>query len=419
MRNMSVNIRTTINPGVVITVSDTEYVDLSRQGLVYSVEGGYPVDMPDFTDAQYAELMATTGSMAHDTFAGKIDGLLTGRETDTRHSYLLRDNSPTVAMRTVGGALTHTLLATASPSAAYAEVNIGERVGRIWAEFEIPAGAGTAESLVLVVSSAQFTTPPDFAASAAHFVINATSWSYQTLDYPFATPVIIGGNFASPLAESTRHRVSIDFDGTTAIVTLPDGRTEVAGPNAKILSQRGNYGSIELFASVSNVAKAIKVHAWGVDGEKVAQPSYVTRADVGKALASRPVGATADMGSTAEGNISVGTSPVTIDTVSIVIPASRRIWVQAHQYMEPQATLDIYMMFAVDGNPTFGFTQLVHKGSTAGGAKIIGGVLDLSAFVVGSIWTLHVMAYTSTSTTLRKQDGAAGIRNSILAMPLP
>lgn len=50
------NIRTTFNPGTVITVSDTEYQDLLKQGLVFSVEGGAPIDRPDFTPDQYAEL---------------------------------------------------------------------------------------------------------------------------------------------------------------------------------------------------------------------------------------------------------------------------------------------------------------------------------------------------------------------------
>lgn len=42
------NIRTTINPTVVITVTDAEYVDLLRQKLVYSVEGGDPDLIGDY-----------------------------------------------------------------------------------------------------------------------------------------------------------------------------------------------------------------------------------------------------------------------------------------------------------------------------------------------------------------------------------
>lgn len=44
---MSVNIRTVFEPDVVITVTDAEYADLLRQGLVYSVEGGEPIRRTD------------------------------------------------------------------------------------------------------------------------------------------------------------------------------------------------------------------------------------------------------------------------------------------------------------------------------------------------------------------------------------
>lgn len=53
---MSVNVRTTINPSVVITVSDQEYADLLALKLIYSVEGGTPIVRPFFTPEQYADL---------------------------------------------------------------------------------------------------------------------------------------------------------------------------------------------------------------------------------------------------------------------------------------------------------------------------------------------------------------------------
>lgn len=50
------NVRITLNPDAIITISNAEYIDLLRQGLIYSVEGGVPIDYPDFSPAQYAEL---------------------------------------------------------------------------------------------------------------------------------------------------------------------------------------------------------------------------------------------------------------------------------------------------------------------------------------------------------------------------
>lgn len=50
------NVRLTIDPTKVITVSQTEYLDLFAQKLIFSLEGGAPIDYPDFSAPQYAEL---------------------------------------------------------------------------------------------------------------------------------------------------------------------------------------------------------------------------------------------------------------------------------------------------------------------------------------------------------------------------
>jgi hypothetical protein len=54
------NIRTTNNPSVIITVSDKELADLLAQNLVLEIIDGPPVDLPDFTEAQYAEFEDST-----------------------------------------------------------------------------------------------------------------------------------------------------------------------------------------------------------------------------------------------------------------------------------------------------------------------------------------------------------------------
>lgn len=61
MAETTVNITTTFEPTVVITVTLTEYYDLLEQDLVYSVVGGGPVDRPDFTATQYAEVEDVNG----------------------------------------------------------------------------------------------------------------------------------------------------------------------------------------------------------------------------------------------------------------------------------------------------------------------------------------------------------------------
>lgn len=57
----TVNVTLTIAPATVVTVGIDEYYDLLRQNLIYSVVGGGPVDRPDFSDEQYAELEDPAG----------------------------------------------------------------------------------------------------------------------------------------------------------------------------------------------------------------------------------------------------------------------------------------------------------------------------------------------------------------------
>jgi parallel beta-helix repeat protein len=52
---MTVNIRTTFQPEVIIPVSDLEYASLFAAGLVYSLADGSPPARRSFTEAQYAE----------------------------------------------------------------------------------------------------------------------------------------------------------------------------------------------------------------------------------------------------------------------------------------------------------------------------------------------------------------------------
>lgn len=53
---MSVNVRLTIEPSKVVTVSDQEYADLLALKLIYSTVDGGPIAYPSFTAAQTAEL---------------------------------------------------------------------------------------------------------------------------------------------------------------------------------------------------------------------------------------------------------------------------------------------------------------------------------------------------------------------------
>lgn len=389
-------------------------------------------------------LRAAFGSLtkAGDAFAGKPDGALTaGTGLDSGQTYTIRSNDPAVAYKRVGGYLTHDLLASASPAAAYAGVELPSRVGRIWAEFIIPAGTGTAESLTLIVSSGQFTQGPAFAASAAHFVLNAGTWSYQTLDDPFATPTVLAGAFRTPLAEGVVHRLSIDFDGDRATITLPGGEApQVTPANAKILSQRGNHATIESYANVSNTSKAILISAWGADTEEPVKSAtkYATRRDIAAQVdAARPYGTLwHKLFTTGPVSVAVtGTTTEVIRTDSIRIPRSKRIRVTAGLWFDEAAPTtqqqsDLYVGAYIDGNGSYGRAVLIKSGlspangsgsaATTGRMYLFDIEIDASAFSTSQSYPIVLKAYSNgLSRFTHVQDNAALKRNWISVAELP
>lgn len=287
-----------------------------------------------FTPARLADtaLRAAFGSRlgeAHDDFGGKPNGVLTA--LDSGQGYELYANDPATAFAVTGGHLTHTLRAS-GPSAAYAGAQLGDRVGRIWANFVIPSGAGTAEDLVLIVSADRF-AQPTFSDAAAHFVLSQNDWSYQTLTAnPWATPVVASGAFDAPLATDVVHTVAIDFLGDRAAITLPGGHRPVLTPaTARILTSRGDHATIELFANDSATAKPIRVQAWGADTEAaiVAATPFATRADIARALDPvPPAPRTTYFAATPGQDFPITTTPTQVNAaISVLLeyPASGRV----------------------------------------------------------------------------------------------
>lgn len=71
------NVRLTIDPTKVVFVTETEYRDLLAQKLIFSLEGGDPVDYPDFSPSQYAELVDFIATRGPDQLAiGVVAGWL-------------------------------------------------------------------------------------------------------------------------------------------------------------------------------------------------------------------------------------------------------------------------------------------------------------------------------------------------------
>lgn len=232
---------------------------------------------------------------AYDSFAGKADAFLTAStKLDSGQTYAVRENAAGLGFKTVGGVLTHSVGTSTNPAAAYGGLDIGERVGRFWTKFTLPPGT-TWETLVLIVSTGPFTTPPDFSNAAAHFVIGANSYSYQVLTAsPFATTEIKAGTFDTPLVVGVEYQVSIDFDGDKATISLPapvGGYRTAVAQDSRIDTYRGQFATIELYSFTGNANTALTINDWGADGVTTVDQSapYASRAEVKKAIDAIPV----------------------------------------------------------------------------------------------------------------------------------
>lgn len=231
---------------------------------------------------------------AFDSFAGKADAVLTSStKLDSGQAYSVHENAAGLGYKTLGGVMTHSVGTTANPAAAYAGLDIGERVGRIWAEFTLPAGTAW-ETLVLVVSTSSFTNPA-FANSASHFVLGPTNYSYEVLTAsPFATTVIESGTFDTPLVAGTKYQVSLDFDGDTATISLPapvNGYATAVAQDTRIDTFRGQFATIENYSHTGNANTPIHINRWGAEGVTNVDLSeaHASRADVKKAIDAIPV----------------------------------------------------------------------------------------------------------------------------------
>ncbi len=391
------------------------------------------------------QLSTTIGEVvrtsAHDQFVGEPDGPLTaGTLTDSGQPYTVRAPVSTAGFRRVGGTLTHNLPATGA-AAGYAGIELDEDVSSIWANFVIPSGTGTAESIVLIVSSAQFTVDTGLPASAAHLVVNQTGWSYETLDVPFATPIVAAGSFATPLPVDTELQLAVQFRGDRASIVLPNGEVVLTPANAKIKSQRGAHATIELYTSNAATAKAIRILSWGADDTPDLED--VTRTgtglfDLSRALDSLPKGRP------------LGTSffltnapdiPITTDRVEIMrsgvlrIARTKKVRVAADFWINelvPTTQTSRWLLVGayVDGNESYGsmvrLTEGISRYNGVGSAHTVGQMyhveldIDESAFSGATAFPIVIKAQASAAGVFTfRQDTASQRRNAIAVYEVP
>jgi hypothetical protein len=370
---------------------------------------------PAEIDATIAELIGTPGSETelvlsasidasalmsmNDSFEGKANGVPT--VTDSGHVYTAYQNPAAAALTVTDGKLSHSLGTSAAVRAGYLGVELDDIVGQVAAEYSFPAGVAPAESLVLIVSNSNF-AEPNFADAACHFVLGATGWSYEWLeDSPFGTTVIASGKFATRLAGDTRHRVTIDFVGDHAYITLPDGSTAVA-VNDKIRDYRGTFATLELYAFTGNSMLPVSVYSWGAGTEAplAVASRAATRADVVRAVGSLPNGRllTHTFLTTAVADIPLTTAQVEIYR-SVVTPISKtgRYVITGCSWIREEVPVtatdaNLYLGVYVDGNGSYGRSLLLKRGYTpANGTRYWNGTaMAGNVYQVGRLWPWQV-----------------------------
>lgn len=371
---------------------------------------------------------------AYDVFAGKPDAVLTSStRLNSGQSYSVYQNASGVGYQTVGGVLTHSVGSSTSPAAAYAGLDIGERVGRIWAEFTLPTGTAW-ETLVLIVSASSFTNPA-FANSASHFVIGSASYSYEILTAsPFATTAIKTGTFDTPMVAGVKYQVSIDFDGDKATITLPapvNGYKTAVAQDSRIDTYRGQFATIENYSFTGNSNTPININRWGADGVTSVDlsASQASRADVKKAIDAIPASgvlpnapsATSYAASPSVG-YSLGTTAAVFDAANIkaavVFPPSGKVrWdAQVYCWMNSGAAAGASGWLSIfNGATVVQSIKTIFTGSTEGIYRVGGIITDTP----GTTRTFTLGGYASANTMINvASDGANGLETQMTLTPL-
>jgi hypothetical protein len=187
------------------------------------------------TLAQLDATFAPRRGTAQDSYAGKADAAtLTGNlDSGQAHTlYALPDSGS--AYKLSGGYLTHTLPASGS-SAAYDSVNVGARVGVIWAQFKFDAGGGPVLGTGLALSASA-----DTVTKTAHGVPNFVR-------------VIVSSVTGGGLANGTYYTTNVTTDtfqlaanfGGAAVNITADGTCTITGDEPESLALISGTGPMQ------------------------------------------------------------------------------------------------------------------------------------------------------------------------------
>jgi hypothetical protein len=369
----------------------------------------------------------------YDDFTLKPDGPLSaGDLSASGHPYrvLARPLNWVIS----GGALTHVVTSAGQSQSSYLGVNLGvnagDKVGYIWADFEVPAGAMTTlESIVLVASINEFTNPDMmYSDCAAHCLFSETAFRYDKLKRETGAPSTIAlGRGQYPQLVPGVYRVAITIDGQKATVLGPDGSHWRVQTDPEILSRSGPWASIQLNNN-AGARSQLRILRWGADLQsRETRGSYVSHGELHRAVTSpgSVMAATQTTGTPAVSiPITTSLSAELID-VSIAVPASRRLLFEGSLFFENHAppaatTTPVYLAAGIYPEGVGSKGKLItiraaDPNDEVGSSPVLfSQIVELdSSFGVGQAVNFQVKAQASAAGLFTFVDGGTGAFNGM------
>lgn len=199
------------------------------------------------------ELAAAQGMKVELDFAANPDGA--PPNTFDSGQPLVLSKSPTdpgANFFVQNGRLTYRPTLEGSAAAYLSSPDLGAPVSSLGARWVFQPGEVGHGAIALVVSRGiQDDYPPTLAPLPVHFVATAINWNLSILrDEGGQLEPIAAASFEKPLLEdgATVHSVTIDIDGDSATIQLPDGGQRVVR-DPRISQWQGHFATFEAYSN--------------------------------------------------------------------------------------------------------------------------------------------------------------------------
>ena len=199
------------------------------------------------------ELAAAQGTKVELDFAAIPDGA-PPNNFDTGQPLVLSESptDPGADFVVQNGRLTYRPTRDGSAAAYLSSPDLGAPVNSLGARWVFQPGGGGHGAVALVVSRGiQDGYPPTLAPLPIHFVATAINWNLSILrDEGGQLEPIAAASFEEPLREdgATAYSVTIDIEGDSAKIQLPDGGQRVVR-DPRISQWQGHFATFEAYAN--------------------------------------------------------------------------------------------------------------------------------------------------------------------------